>query len=151
MILDQPTREQSKKHLDIILANTMALAIQTHGAHWNVEGASFAMIHTFLEEHYDELYEAVDEIAERIRFIGFYALPDIYAFAEQSTLVKYPAKSNINDLLSDLLDSHMILEKQLRAAIQVISDGSDEGTTDFLVGRLQAHEKMMWMLSSHLK
>jgi DNA-binding ferritin-like protein len=44
-----------------------------HLAHWNIEGPDFFEIHTAFEKQYEELFEVVDEIAERIRALDAYA------------------------------------------------------------------------------
>jgi starvation-inducible DNA-binding protein len=53
-----------------VVADTYALIGQTHICHWNVRGHSFFSLHTAFEEQYNELFLAVDEIAERIRAKG---------------------------------------------------------------------------------
>ena len=56
--------------LRLVVADTYAIIGQTHICHWNVRGASFFSLHTAFEEQYNELFAAVDEIAERIRAKG---------------------------------------------------------------------------------
>jgi len=53
-----------------VVAGTYALIGQTHICHWNVRGPSFFSLHTAFEEQYNELFLAVDQIAERIRAKG---------------------------------------------------------------------------------
>jgi starvation-inducible DNA-binding protein len=40
--------------------------------HWNIEARNFAELHEFYEEQYNEIWPIViDEVAERIRMLGF--------------------------------------------------------------------------------
>src|ERR1700722_2227338 len=62
---------QMAKHLVNVVSDTYLLTIKTHGYHWNVTGPLFPQLHAFLETQYNELFAAVDEVAERIRAIDF--------------------------------------------------------------------------------
>ena len=53
--------------LNQVLADSYALLSLTHLAHWNVEGQGFFALHTAFQTQYEELFTAVDEIAERVR------------------------------------------------------------------------------------
>ena len=53
-----------------MLADTYVLYGKTHGFHWNVTGPMFNTLHLMFMEQYTELWNALDEIAERIRALG---------------------------------------------------------------------------------
>ena len=60
------------------LADAFTLYLKTHNFHWNVTGPMFNSLHTMFETQYTEQWSALDEIAERIRALGFNA-PGSYA------------------------------------------------------------------------
>ena len=60
--------------LNLVLADSYALMALTHLAHWNVEGEDFFPLHKAFQEQYEDLFEAVDDIAERVRALDAYAL-----------------------------------------------------------------------------
>jgi starvation-inducible DNA-binding protein len=60
--------------LRLIVADTYAVIGQTHLCHWNVRGPSFFSLHNAFEAQYNELFTAVDEVAERIRAKGALAV-----------------------------------------------------------------------------
>ena len=64
--ISQENREAISAGLSRLLADSYTLYLKTHNYHWNVTGPMFATLHTLFEEHYTELAQAVDEIAERI-------------------------------------------------------------------------------------
>lgn len=68
--IEHDEREKIANGLAHLLADTYILYIKTHNFHWNVTGPMFTTLHELFEQHYTELAEAVDEIAERIRAIG---------------------------------------------------------------------------------
>jgi starvation-inducible DNA-binding protein len=134
--------------LTAVLADTYALAVKTHGAHWNVVGPSFFELHERFGEQYDSLFEAADEIAERLRAIGATAPADIRALASAATL---PAAGSDHDgaaLVGALLEDHRRLSRSASAAVKVAQSAGDEATADLLIGRVQAHDQTAWMLGA---
>lgn len=134
-----------------VLADTFVLYGKTHSFHWNVEGANFQTLHELFGVQYTEMWNAMDEIAERIRTLGAYA-PNTYAEMIKSASLKETTQTPDAESMVDILanDNTAIVEgiyKALRAA----QDAGDEGTTDMMIGRSQIHEKNAWMLRSHLK
>lgn len=77
--------------LSKLLANSYALLAQTQLAHWNVEGTDFFNLHSAFQKQYEELFEAVDEVAEQIRALGAYSPGGLQRLAEASDLSEMPA------------------------------------------------------------
>ena len=73
--ITETDRAQIAEGLSRLLADTYTLYLKTHNFHWNVKGPMFQTLHLMFETHYTELALAVDEIAERIRTLGFPAPP----------------------------------------------------------------------------
>jgi len=70
--------------LSRVLADSYMLYLKTHNFHWNVTGPMFQTLHIMFMEQYTELWNALDNIAERIRALGHFA-PGTYArFVELS-------------------------------------------------------------------
>ncbi len=137
--------------LNRLLADENVLYIKIRNAHWNVEGPDFHAQHLFFEGLYDELAELIDEVAERVRAIGHYAVGSMKEFLELTQLTEMKYKKNdsqgyIKELLSDF-ESLII---SLREDIKIAENHEDAGTEDFLVGILEKHEKTAWMLRAHL-
>ncbi|MVZ66715.1 DNA starvation/stationary phase protection protein [Sphingobacterium sp. DK4209] len=138
--------------LNRLLADENVLYIKTRNAHWNIEGPDFHAQHLYFETIYDELAELIDEIAERVRSIGHYAIGTMKEFLEVTQLTEMKYKKNdsqgyIKELLSDF-ESLII---SLREDIKLAEDHNDAGTEDFLVSILEKHEKTAWMLRAHVK
>lgn len=138
--------------LNKLLADENVLYIKVRNAHWNVEGPDFHAQHLFFEELYNELEELIDEIAERVRSIGHYAVGTLKQFLEltQLTEMKY-GKNDSQGYIKELLGDYESLIISIRGNIDIVEEHGDAGTEDFLVGILEKHEKTAWMLRSHLK
>ncbi|MDR2285629.1 MAG: DNA starvation/stationary phase protection protein [Sphingobacterium sp.] len=138
--------------LNKLLADENVLYIKVRNAHWNIEGADFHAQHLFLEGIYDELEELIDEVAERVRAIGHYAVGTMKQFLEltQLTEMKY-GKNDSQGYIKELLGDFESLIITLREYIEIADKHGDAGTEDFLVGILAKHEKTAWMLRAHVK
>lgn len=137
------------KDLRRILAETFALAVKTHGAHWNVRGPGFFRLHAAFEAQYQELYLAADDLAERIRALGEEAPSSLRQLTELSNDSE-PLRGTDEAMVRTLRDDHRRLAQSLRAAITVTQEAGDEPTADLLIGRARAHDKTAWMLTATL-
>ncbi len=137
--------------LNIVLANTYALYLNTQNAHWNVVGPHFHPLHQMFGEQYAELAEAIDEIAERIRALGAAAPGSLSGYAALSQIEELTAAEiKGSDALKALVNGHEKIDALIKNAQEVAAENGDEGTADMMIARLQAHEKTLWMLRNHL-
>ncbi|MFB9076687.1 Dps family protein [Flavobacterium procerum] len=148
-------QENISKVVDVltkILADEFVLYTKTKRAHWNVEGPDFYNKHLFFEQQYDAIDEIVDTVAERIRSLGHYApasLKDFLALTHLSEELK--EKNDSNGFIKELLLDHESIIFYLRENINSIAgELQDAGTSDFITGLVENHEKMAWMLRAHL-
>lgn len=137
--------------LEILLANTYALYIKTHGFHWNVTGPLFHTLHALFETQYLELAEAVDEIAERLRALGHIAPASLSAFTRLSQVNDAQEPLTARERIAELANDHATVVRHARHVLQELQTGNDEVTADLLVERMRTHEKTHWMLCSLLE
>lgn len=139
------------KALSTCLADAYFLLLKTQNFHWNVEGKNFYGLHKLTEEHYLDMQSAVDELAERIRALGYFAPGRFREFAEYSDLKESanPPYAEV-DLIRELVKDHESVAKNLREGIEVSEEEDDASTADLLTTRLSFHEKAMWMLRAML-
>jgi starvation-inducible DNA-binding protein len=148
--IPEETRIEIASELGRLLADTYTLYLKTHNYHWNVTGPMFNTLHLMFEEQYNELWLAIDLIAERIRSLGEFA-PGSYAeFARLSSIAEADGIPPANDMLADLVAGHEAVARTARAAFAVADGASDQPTADLVTQRLQIHEKTAWMLRSML-
>lgn len=68
--LDKKSCASVIAELDAHLASLFVLYHQYYKHHWLVEGPQFRDVHHFFGEHYKEVNEHIDEVAERITALG---------------------------------------------------------------------------------
>ena len=137
--------------LNLVLADSYALMALTHLAHWNVEGADFFQLHKAFHEQYEDLFEAGDEGAERVRALDAYAIGGLQTLARAAQMEEFRSPMPQRDYVAALIVLH---EKIIDDAVRT-RDASglvnDLQSQDLLIKRLEFHEKTVWMLKSYLK
>jgi starvation-inducible DNA-binding protein len=139
--------------LTTFLADEFVLYTKTRNAHWNVEGPDFHDKHKFFESQYEQLDEIMDEVAERIRVLGHYAPGTLKDFLQLTQLTEQSrSKNDSQGFIKELLNDHENIIIFLRENInKIANEYNDAGTSDFVTGLMEIHEKMAWMLRAHLK
>lgn len=139
------------KQLANILADTAMLYLKTHNFHWNVTGPNFSSLHLLFEQQYQAMWLALDEIAERIRALGFPA-PGTYAAFSQLSAIKESAElPKSAAMVQILLNDHETLIQRLQTALSITEQTGDQVGCDLLIRRAEAHQKDAWMLRSTIE
>lgn len=138
--------------LNALLADEYLLYTKTRNYHWHVTGPQFNDLHKFFESQYDAIDEAIDEIAERAITLGGRAPATLAELVKLARLAEHPGQyPDARTMLTNLLADHEIVVRQLRDDVEATgAKHHDVGTSDFLTGLLEKHEKMAWMLRAFL-
>ncbi|NVI26639.1 non-specific DNA-binding protein DpsA, partial [Burkholderia pseudomallei] len=139
-------RKKIAAGLSRLLADTYTLYLKTHNFHWNVTGPMFNTLHLMFEEQYNELWLAVDLVAERIRTLGVVAPGTYREFAKLSSIPEADGVPAAEEMVRQLVEGHEAVVRTARAIFPDADAASDEPTADLLTQRLQTHEKTAWML-----
>jgi len=148
--INKDDRKSVSSQLNVLLADSYTLYLQTHNFHWNVTGPLFIQLHTMFEEHYTELAVAVDDIAERIRSLGFNAPGTYKEFSELSTFDEVPGTPTAIKMVEILTKSHEAVVKTCRSALEAAQASNDESSAALISDRMRVHEKTAWMLRSQI-
>ena len=149
--ISQKDRQRIADGLSRLLADNFSLYLKTHNFHWNVTGPMFQTLHVMFEAQYNELWLALDQIAERIRALGFPAPASYSEYARLSSIPETPGIPDAKEMVRLLVQGHEAVAKTARKIFPAVEKASDEPTADLLTQRLQVHEKTAWMLRSLLE
>ena len=149
--IDDNKRKEIADGLSRFLADTYTLYLKTHNYHWNVTGKMFQTLHLMFETHYNELWTAVDLVAERIRALGFPAPGTGKQFAALTSIKEDDGVPKAEDMIARLVEGHEAVARTARAIFPISDEANDQPTCDLLTQRLQVHEKTAWMLRSLLE
>lgn len=136
--------------LNKVLADTYTLYLKTQNYHWNVTGANFYALHLLFEKQYEELGDAADTLAERIRSLQAQAPGSFSEFSKLTTIKEAVKSISAHEMLKQLAHDHEQVIATLNPLIPAAQGGGDEATADLYIERLHAHYKAAWMLRSSL-
>lgn len=146
-------REKIADGLSHFLADAYTLYLKTHNYHWNVTGSMFNSLHAMFMDQYTEQWTALDEIAERIRALGFKAPGSYRQFVALASIEETVLEdsSDWRAMVADLVAGHEAVCRTARRVLDIADDADDAPSEDLLTQRLQIHEKYAWMLRSLLQ
>lgn len=132
------------------LADTYVLYLKTQNFHWNVHGPVFYSLHKLSQKQYEEMAEAIDEIAERIRALGFFVDGSMENFLSLSSIPQDQSVHSTQVYLEHLIKAHEKVIRDLRLLGNLADTHHDHATVDLVGRRLGFHEKACWMLRSQI-
>ncbi|WP_025897031.1 Dps family protein [Sneathiella glossodoripedis] len=142
-------RAEVAKSLSTFLASTYTLYMKTLYYHWNVTGSNFSSLHALFEDQYNDLHDAGDKIAERIRMLGHFTPGTFSEYMELSYISedkKLP--ENSTKMVENLLKDNETCSLQARKVMKTAEAAEDEVTVDMMVDRMSTHDEAAWMLRS---
>ena len=149
--IEEKDRKEIAEGLCRLLADTYTLYLKTHYFHWNVTGSLFNSLHLMFEQEYTELATAVDEIAERIRTLGYPAPGSYSEYAELASIEETRDVPEAEEMVRLLVEGNEAVVRTARSVFPAAERANDESTADLLTQRMSIHEKTAWMLRSILK
>jgi len=149
--IPESDREAIAHGLSRVMADTYSLYLKTHNYHWNVTGPMFQTLHLMFEQQYNELWRAVDVIAERIRALGYFAPGTYRSLSELSGIREEDGVPPAEKMIGNLVKGHEQAAATARKLFPVADEANDQATAELLTARLEVHEKTAWMLRSLLE
>lgn len=146
--VERKDREMLAERMGRGLASLYVLYHKTHAFHWNITGPLFYSVHKLTEEQYTDMAEAIDDIAERIRAIGFRVPVGLAGYVSESCVSDVEGEDDANDMIRTLANDHQGVAAQLRDAVREAESVEDVYTADLLTARIGAHEEAAWMLNA---
>ncbi len=137
--------------LNMLLANYAVLYQKLRNFHWNVTGPDFFDVHEKLEVEYTAAAEEIDEVAERVRMLGFKPLSTLAAFLEKSE-IKEPSDKDLSSdkMMKEVVKDYETLLSFMVDVIDTAGEFGDIGTDGMIQKMMQRIEKQHWMMSSFL-
>jgi len=149
--ISETERQDIVHGLEKMMADSFMLYLKTLYFHWNVTGPMFQPLHDVFETQYQELAVMVDELAERIRALGY---PAPGTFQQFNRLASLPEENHVPDtdaMLQLLVQGHEAIARIGRDVVSVTERANDIASQDMITKQVESHEKTAWMLRSFLK
>lgn len=136
--------------LSRLLADSYLQYVKTHGLHWSVTGSISNPLHQMFMLKYTELWDALDEVGERIRALDVMAPARYAQFAKRSSVTEETSVPSAEGMLRALVAGHEAVARTARSVFPLADRADDQPTIDLLTQRLLVHEKTAWMPRSTL-
>lgn len=150
-VIRPSTNGRLTESLNQVLADSYALLSLTHLAHWNVEGPGFFALHTAFQTQYEELFIAIDEVAERVRSLDAYAIGGLGTLAKTAQMKEFASPLVQEEYVRALITANEKLVSDAAHARDIAGESADAESQDLMIGRITVHQKTIWMLKSYLK
>lgn len=132
------------------VADSYTLYAKTLGVHWNVQGSNFYGLHKLTDAQYNELHEAADAIAERIRALGMLAPTGNETFRQLTVIENDAPHKPTPEMIAELAADNEQVARRMAEFAEIAEEAEDPFTNDMLVGRIGVHEQNAWMLRASL-
>ena len=143
--------EELIRALKRVQADTFLMYYKAHASHWNVEGSNFPQYHEFLNDLYNELWNSVDDISEKIRQLGGYAPTSLREVISNSMVSEDDEVVSAMSMFNRLEDANNLVLASLLMAYREAEAATEIGVSNFIQDRVMAHQKHGWMLKATLK
>jgi starvation-inducible DNA-binding protein len=139
--------------LSRLIADEHVLYTRLRNFHWNLVGMAFGPLHALFQTQYEALADDIDEIAERIRMLGPNTPGTMTEFLQLATLAERPGElPDDRGMVTQLVNDHEAIIRHLRRDLRACDEQYDDmGTSDYLTGLMEKHEKQAWLLRAHIE
>jgi starvation-inducible DNA-binding protein len=100
---------------------------------------------------YEEVYESIDDFAEKIRSIGSYMPGSYTRFSMLSQIDDTVEVLPVDQMLATLYEDNEKMLVTLKVAYDIAEQVGEHGFSSFIADRMDAHRKHGWMLRASLK
>ena len=149
--IDAKDRKKIADGLSALLADSYTLYLMTHNFHWNVTGPHFNSLHAMFMAQYTEQWNALDDIAERIRALGIAAPGTYKEFVKLASIKEVEGVPSSLEMVEYLVLAQEAAARTAREVFDAAEAANDQPTCDLLTERMDVHEKTAWMLRSLLE
>ena len=132
-------------------ADVFLFYLQAHYYHWNVEGRHFSQDHKLFGDIYEDVQESIDKFAEQLRTLDTFAPGVFNRFMDLSQIEQESTIPDAEEMYDKLIASNEQVIESLTDLFQLLESNGLHGFGDFIAGRIDAHNKHQWMLTSTLK
>jgi starvation-inducible DNA-binding protein len=150
--MPSPSENALAVALKELIGNLYVMYIRAHGAHWNVEGPLFPMLHDYFGDLQSDVFGSIDTFAESLRQHEFYAPNNLSQVIAGATIADASFKTGQpTPIMQDMVGVNAQVMTSLNKVFRAAETASDLGLSNFVQDRLAAHLKHSWQLRAYLK
>jgi starvation-inducible DNA-binding protein len=130
-----------------LIADAFALYVKTKNFHWHLAGSHFREYHRLFDQQAEQIFDAIDPLAERVRKLGGTTIRSISHISQlQSIADDNEGYVPPGEMARRLMQDNLHIAKKQRAAIEVCEKNRDSVTANLLQEILDKTERRKWFL-----
>jgi len=149
--LDSKASKVLAEKLGDLLSNYSVFYQNVRGYHWNIKGKAFFELHQKFEELYNDLFEKIDEVAERILTLGDHPSHQFSTYLRNSYIKESKHVQDGVKAVNEIIEAFKNLLLKQREILTIAGDIQDEGTVALMSDYIREQEKSVWMYSAYLE
>jgi starvation-inducible DNA-binding protein len=143
--------EELQKAAKVAFASTFSFYLKAHNFHWNITGPDFLEYHELFGKIYEEVYGSIDNFAEKIRSLDTFVPASLDRFSMLTLIDDETDILDQDSMLMELYQDNQKMVKLLKMVYDVAEQFGENGFSNFLAERMDAHRKHGWMLKSSMQ
>lgn len=132
----------------MVFSDFYALLLKTQNYHWHIIGPHFHELHLMFESQYEDLFDKVDIIAERMRAMEFSVPATFDQINELKTIKDGDHSLSAGEMLVDLSHDYVQLIESIYELLDRAKENEDEASLSLFSDILVDLEKTLWMLKA---
>lgn len=134
------------------VSDLSVMNVKFHNLHWNVVGENFEAVHVYIEKLYDDLFLKFDEVAERVKMLGYYPHASLKEHLEHSSVAELGKEDVAITYSYEVLLESLNYLKESALGIRKLADENDDFVTVSLMEEhVTVYDKEIWFIRSTLK
>ncbi len=133
--------------MNSLLANLVVEYHKLQNFHWFVKGSDFFTAHAKLEEFYDGINEAIDEVAEKLLMAGGKPLANLKEFLEVSTIKEAcDSYRSSAEVFTSVLSDFELLKKECEEVKELADEEKVYFISAYMDELIDNFAKTIWMI-----
>lgn len=130
-----------------LIADLFALYVKTKNFHWHLAGSHFRDYHLLFDEQADQVFAAIDLLAEGVRRVGGTTIRSIAHIGQLQTIADdHEAFVTAREMVRRLREDNVHLARAQRQAHEVCDRSRDYATASILETLIDETERRTWFL-----
>jgi starvation-inducible DNA-binding protein len=132
-------------------ANTLVAYLNYKKYHWLTFGPLFRDVHLLFDEQGTQVFDMLDELAERSLMLDGVPVADPADYLPTATVKSSTGKLTVRQMIEEAIATHELIIQEMHEDAELATNAGDIGTADLFTRLVQVHQKHRWFLKEFLK
>ena len=137
--------------LNVFLSDLNVFYRKLQNYHWNIKGNLFFVLHSKLEEYYDEINEQVDEVAEHILALDGEPLGTLKDYLNTTKITEAENKKiEATEVINTLIKDYSTLLQDAKDIKKLEEQNEEHKTSTLMDDAIENYTTKLWMLKQNI-